>query len=34
MWKLNLLEKGKKGKIILDFASEEDLERILKLIGE
>ncbi|HAY3497756.1 ParB/RepB/Spo0J family partition protein [Elizabethkingia anophelis] len=26
--------KGKKGKIILDFASEEDLERILKLIGE
>ncbi|WP_407480935.1 ParB/RepB/Spo0J family partition protein [Elizabethkingia meningoseptica] len=26
--------KGKKGKIILDFASEDDLERILKLLGE
>ena len=26
--------KGKKGKIILDFATEEDLERILKVLGE
>ncbi|NAW51046.1 ParB/RepB/Spo0J family partition protein [Elizabethkingia argentiflava] len=28
------LGKGKKGKIILDFTSEEDLEKILKLLGE
>ena len=26
--------KGKKGKIILDFASEEDLERILEAYRE